>query len=41
MALPQSRLINPILPSGHVFKPQDIAFIATNLPYLTLTLGAL
>ena len=41
MALPQYRLINPVLPSGHVFMPQDIALIATTLAYLTLTLGAL
>ncbi len=41
MALPQYRLINPVLPSGHVFMPQGIAFIATTLVYLILTLGAL
>jgi hypothetical protein len=41
MALPQNRLINPVLPSGHVFMPQGIVFIATTLAYLTLTLGAI
>ena len=39
--LPQNRLINPVLLSGHVFMPQDIVFIATTLAYLTLTLGAI
>ena len=41
MVLPQNRLINPVLPGWHVFMPQDIAFIATTLAYLILTLGAL
>ena len=39
--LPQNRIINPVLLSGHVFMPQGIAFIATTLVYLILTLGAL